>query len=94
MNPLKWSEQTRAAIYRVLLAVLALAVVYGLVADAEQVSAWTALIAALFGNTLASINTTLQGGDSGDDAGEVRLIEVALLVAVVTLVILIAVTLL
>ena len=52
------SETTRAWIYRTCLALVALAVAYGFIADQVQVAAWTALIAALFGNGLATANTT------------------------------------
>ena len=55
------SESTRALIYRGLLALLALAVAYGFVADQQQVAAWTALVAALFGNGLAAVNTSRKG---------------------------------
>lgn len=51
------SESTRALIYRGLLALLAVAVAYGFIADEQQVAAWTALVAALFGNGLAAANT-------------------------------------
>ena len=55
------SESTRALIYRGLLALLALAVAYGFIADEQQVAAWTALVAALFGNGLAAANTSRKG---------------------------------
>jgi hypothetical protein len=57
------SEATRAWVYRVGLAVLLLAVAYGLIADERQVAAWTALITALTGNILATLNTSTGSAD-------------------------------
>lgn len=51
------SETTRAWVYRGLLALVALAVVYGLVTD-EQAAAWVAVVSAVLGNGLAVVNTT------------------------------------
>jgi hypothetical protein len=51
------SEVTRGYVYRVGLALVLLAVAYGLVADQQQIAGWVALIAALTGNSLASRNT-------------------------------------
>lgn len=51
------SEHVRAYIYRVLTAVSALAVVYGLI-DADTVPVWLGLVAALTGNGLATLNTS------------------------------------
>ena len=59
MNP---SPPTRGWIYRVLLAVVVLASVYGLVGS-EEVAAWTALVAALVGNGLATANTSVDPPD-------------------------------
>ncbi len=55
------SESTRAWIYRVCLAVVALAVVYGVVSD-EQAASWVAVVTALLGNGLASLNTSTKRG--------------------------------
>lgn len=52
------SEPTRAYIYRVGLAVVAVAVLYGLISGEEAVAAWTGLIAAVTGNGLATANTS------------------------------------
>lgn len=51
------NEQTRAYVYRIALALLGLAVVYGFVTDAA-VAPWAALIAALFPVGLAAKNTS------------------------------------
>jgi hypothetical protein len=56
------SEATRALVYRGALAVLALAVAYGFIADEQQVAAWTALVTALAGNGLATVNTSVKRG--------------------------------
>lgn len=56
------SETTRAWVYRGLLALVALAVVYGLVTD-EQAAAWIAVVSAVLGNGLAAVNTTTKKGD-------------------------------
>ena len=56
------NESTRAWVYRGLLALLALAVAYGFIADEQQVAAWTALVTALVGNGLATVNTTTKRG--------------------------------
>lgn len=53
------SETTRGWIYRILLAVVALAVIYGLVTD-EQAAAWIGVAGALLGNGLATVNTTVR----------------------------------
>lgn len=55
------SEATRALVYRAALALLALAVAYGFIADQQQVTAWTALVTALIGNGLATVNTSRKG---------------------------------
>ena len=57
------SETTRAWVYRGLLALVALAVVYGLVTD-EQAAAWVAVASAVLGNGLATVNTTTKRGES------------------------------
>jgi hypothetical protein len=51
------NETNRAWLYRVLLAVVALAVGYGLVTD-EQGVLWLAVAAAVLGNGLAAKNTS------------------------------------
>jgi len=51
------TEERRAVIYRVLLAVAAAAVVYGFIDD-QQASAWIGIITAIFGNGLATLNTS------------------------------------
>jgi len=51
------NEATRAYIYRILLALSALAVVYGLV-DESVVPLWLAVASAVLGNGLASVNTS------------------------------------
>lgn len=51
------SETTRAWIYRTCLALVAVAVVYGLVTE-EQAASWVAVATALLGNGLASANTS------------------------------------
>jgi hypothetical protein len=55
------SESTRAYIYRIALAVLGLAVLYGVIAGEEAVAAWTALVTAVLGNGLAAKNTSTGG---------------------------------
>jgi hypothetical protein len=55
------SETTRAWIYRILLALVAVAVVYNFI-DEEQAIAWGALAAALVGNGLAVVNTSTRNG--------------------------------
>jgi hypothetical protein len=55
------SETTRAWIYRILLALVAVAVVYNFI-DEEAAVAWGALAAALVGNGLATVNTTTKNG--------------------------------
>jgi hypothetical protein len=55
------SEATRALVYRGALALLALAVAYGFIADEQQVAAWTALVTAILGNGLATLNTSRKG---------------------------------
>ena len=54
------SESTRAWVYRGLLALVALAIVYGLVTD-EQAAAWVAVVSAILGNGLATLNTSTKG---------------------------------
>ena len=54
------SETTRAWVYRAMLALVALAVVYGIVTD-EQAAAWVAVVSAVLGNGLAVVNTTTKG---------------------------------
>lgn len=51
------SETTRGIIYRTLLALVAVAVVYGIITD-QQAAAWIGVVSALLGNGLASLNTT------------------------------------
>jgi hypothetical protein len=50
-------EQTRAYIYRVLLALVPIAVAYGVV-DSRQVAVWLGLASAVLGFGLASANTS------------------------------------
>ena len=52
------SEATRAWIYRIALAILTVAVAYGLIQDEQQIAAWTALVTAVLGNGRAALNTT------------------------------------
>ena len=54
------SEQTRAWIYRILLALAAVAVGYGLITDAEA-ALWVGVGTAVLGNGLAAANTTTKG---------------------------------
>lgn len=54
------SEQTRAWIYRILLALAAVAVGYGLITDAEA-ALWVGVGTAVLGNGLATANTTTKG---------------------------------
>lgn len=54
------SEVTRAWVYRVLLAIVAVAVIYGLVTE-EQAAAWVGVVSALVGNGLATLNTSTKG---------------------------------
>lgn len=51
------NEATRARIYRVLLALQPLVVAYGL-ASSEQAAMWIAVVAAVLGTGLASVNTS------------------------------------
>lgn len=51
------NESTRAWVYRSCLALVALAVVYG-VATEDQAAAWVAVVSALLGNGLATLNTS------------------------------------
>jgi hypothetical protein len=51
------STTTRAWVYRGLLALVTLAIVYGLVTE-EQAAAWVAALSAVLGNGLATINTS------------------------------------
>jgi hypothetical protein len=51
------TETTRAWVYRGLLALVTLAVVYG-IATEEQAAAWVAVLSAVLGNGLATLNTT------------------------------------
>jgi amino acid permease len=61
------SEATRALIYRVVTALLAVATVYGFV-NADQEAAIVALVGALT-TLLASFNTSMgRGGDGGDES--------------------------
>ena len=53
------TEQRRAWTYRLLLAAVAVAAVYGVIGE-DEVTAWTALIAALLGNGLATLNTSTE----------------------------------
>ena len=54
------NETVRAWVYRGLLALVAVAVVYGLITD-EQAAAWVAVVSAILGNGLATLNTTTKG---------------------------------
>ena len=54
------STQTRAWVYRGLLALVALAIVYGVVTE-EQAAAWVAVVSAVLGNGLATLNTSTKG---------------------------------
>lgn len=56
------SEATRAWVYRICLAIVPLAVLYGVVTD-EQAAAWVAVVSALLGNGLATLNTSTKPGD-------------------------------
>jgi hypothetical protein len=51
------TETTRAWVYRGLLALVALAIVYGLVSQ-EQAAAWVGVVSAIAGNGLATLNTS------------------------------------
>ena len=51
------SEQTRAWVYRISLAVIAVAGVYGLVSE-QQAAAWVGVLLAITGNGLAAVNTS------------------------------------
>jgi len=51
------SEATRAWIYRISLAVVVLATIYGFVND-QQAAGWAGLVLAITGNGLATLNTT------------------------------------
>jgi len=53
------SEAQRGWAYRVLFALVAVGAIYG-VFNQEQVLAWGAVIAALLGNGLATLNTTVK----------------------------------
>lgn len=53
------SEQQRAVVYRFLLALVALASVYGLIAE-QQIAGWVGVITAVLGNSLAVQNTRLK----------------------------------
>lgn len=50
------TESRRAWIYRVFLAGTGVAAIYGVIGE-DEVTAWTALVAALLGNGLATLNT-------------------------------------
>ena len=52
------TEQTRAYIYRVSLAILAAAVAFGLIQDQDQVAAVAGVLLAVTGNGLAAVNTS------------------------------------
>ena len=54
------TETTRAWVYRGLLALVTLAVVYG-IATEEQAAAWVAVLSAILGNGLATLNTSTKG---------------------------------
>jgi hypothetical protein len=58
------SEAQRGWIYRVSLAVLVVAGIYGLVNE-EQAAGWGALVLALTGNGLAALNTSVSGSSEG-----------------------------
>ena len=51
------NEATRAYIYRVLIALVPIALAYGIV-DAKQLPIWLGLISALLGFGMASMNTS------------------------------------
>jgi hypothetical protein len=53
----RFTVKTRAKAYRVFLALTAVAAVYGL-ASGEEIAAWVAVGTALFGNGLATANTS------------------------------------
>ena len=53
----------RAWIYRVSLALIALAVIYGLMSN-EQAAGWVAVVLAITGNGLAALNTSTKEQDS------------------------------
>ena len=56
-EPTGWfTERRRALIYRVGLALVTLASVYGIIGD-NEVAGWTALVTAFVGNGLATLNT-------------------------------------
>lgn len=59
LNPLTWSQNTRAYMYRILLGVAALAGVYGL-ATQEEIAGWVGLGIALIGNGVATGNTHIE----------------------------------
>ena len=50
-------EPTRAWLYRVLVAVVTLAAIYGLIGE-DEVTGWVALVAALLGNGLSTVYTS------------------------------------
>lgn len=56
------SEPVRAWIYRVLMAASVVALVYGVIADAEKLAAIVGLISALVGNGMAAVNTSTKPG--------------------------------
>lgn len=55
------SDGTRAYLYRILLALAVLALIYGLATE-EQIAGWVGLGVALLGNGLATANTTRKPG--------------------------------
>ena len=55
------NETTRAYVYRALLALVALAVAYGLLSDTEA-APWVAVLSAVLGNGLAAVNTSTKRG--------------------------------
>jgi hypothetical protein len=59
-------EAIRAWIYRILTALLVVAVVFGIVSEEQAVSVG-AVIAAIFGTTLAALNTSTKKEVSNDN---------------------------
>lgn len=63
-------EAHRAWLYRILLALVTLAALYGIIGE-NEVAGWTGLVTAVVGNGLATLNTTtrkeLPPADDGGD---------------------------
>lgn len=79
------NEKTRAYIYRVFLALAAVAVGYGLLSDTQAVL-WVAVATAVLGNGLATANTSTDPKNE-DGITAIGLILVVLVVLVVAAVI-------